>query len=130
MAMELCHVFSRIAAWRTKDDSHAFIQSTFLISKTAEMQHALDGVVRSISSLEKTLGDRGSLRSGKANHGDGAFAGRCRDRCDGVLGKHVKANAFAFFWQAGNFASALWKSASAFALSACRLGRAVFQQAF
>jgi hypothetical protein len=58
MAMELCHVFSRIAAWRA-DDSHAFIQSTVLISKIAEMQHALDRVVRSAPSPEETLGVAG-----------------------------------------------------------------------
>jgi hypothetical protein len=98
--MELCHIFSRVAAWRAEDDSHAIVQSTFLISKAAEMQHALDRMADPFFS-RKALGDRGSLRSGKANNAMAPSPG-------------------------GVEIAAMVSSAST--LGACRLGRAVFQQ--
>ena len=42
MAVELRHVFSRVAARRTKNDSHSFVQFAFLVPKAAEMQHSLE----------------------------------------------------------------------------------------
>ena len=41
MAVEFCHIFSGVAAWRAKNDSHALIQLPSLIAKAAKVQTAL-----------------------------------------------------------------------------------------
>ena len=76
MAMEFCHIFSRVAARRAKDDSHALIQLALPHRESSRNAACAPKGVRSVLSREKTLGDRGSLRSGKSNNGDGTFAGR------------------------------------------------------
>ena len=76
MAVEFCHIFSCVAAWRAKDDRHTLIQLALPIAKAAKVQFALLKGVRPGFFREKTLCNRRSKRSGDSNNGDRAFAGR------------------------------------------------------